>query len=204
MARKRIKWFKLVTRPQTALTVDFIYKGLVKELPNIIRVNLDTKAEFHKGLGTVYEGVESRKCLNEKFEEKQKDDPNFFRDHLAEGKKRFSRLINSSKKIGESNLNVDNQKLLKYLENYNNNFYKYAPFLHTVFAPEAVLTKQLKRQIGEHFKGEKAEKIEEYFRILTTVQESSDFYLEQKALFELAIKSGKGKNIDEDVSDIWV
>jgi phosphohistidine swiveling domain-containing protein len=196
---KGIDWVKLITRPQTGLTLDFVVRAIGTELPKLVGVGLDIKCELkgHEGIGIVFEGIESRKKLNVVLERRQEEDSNYFHEHIVEGRQRVSSLIKISGDIKSAKLGVKDERLKYYWENYRDAFSQYIPFLHTVFAPEAILTKELKNEIKNYFPHISEERIEQYFRILTTVEQESDFYLEQKDLFEIAIDKQTGKDIEE-------
>ena len=196
---KRINWVKLITRPQTGLTLDFMVRAIGTELPKLVGVGLDIKCELkgHEGMGIVFEGAESRKKLNAVLKRKQGEDSNYFHRHIVEGRQRVNNLIKTSRDIKNVELGVEDKQLKHYWEDYADAFSQYIPFLHTVFAPEAILTKKLKDEIRDYFPQISEERTEQYFRILTTVEQESDFYLEQKDLFEVAIDKQRGRDIEE-------
>lgn len=198
---KDINWKKLVTRPHTLLTPDFFLRGLGEELPKILAVNLDAKCEMIKGIGAVYENLESRLNLNKVFEERVRQDKNFIVGHEVEGRRRFTELVKISEKIGKADLRVGNDELNEYFQEYKKVFYRYTPFLFTVFSAEALLTKELKDKIAEGFSSKNDEEKENIFRILTTVEEESDFYNEQKDLLGIAIARQRGLSVDSQLKN---
>lgn len=196
-----INWKKLVTRPHTLLTPDFFLRGLGEELPEILAVNLDAKCEMINGIGAVYENLDSRMNLNRVFEERVKQDKNFIVGHEAEGRRRFTELVKISEKIGKADLRVGNDELNGYFQEYKKVFYRYAPFLFTVFSAEALLTKELKDQIAEEFSSKNDEEKENIFRILTAVEEESDFYNEQKDLLGIAVARQRGLSVGSQLKN---
>ncbi len=198
---KSINWKKLVTRPHTLLTPDFFLRGLGEELPKILDVNLDSKCEIINGIGGVYESLDGRLSLNRIFEARVRQDRNFIVEHEIEGRRKFTELIEASQKIGRANLKMGKDKLGEYFQEYKKVFYKYTPFLYTVFSAESLLTRELKDQIAEGFSSEDDEEKENIFRILTAVEEESDFYNEQKDLLGIAVAKQRGLPIDSELKN---
>ncbi|MEK7188340.1 MAG: PEP-utilizing enzyme, partial [Patescibacteria group bacterium] len=159
------------------------------------------KCEVLNGIGGVYEGLDSRLNLNRIFEERVKQDKNFIVEHEAEGRRRFTELIKISEKIGKADLRAGNNKLSEYLQEYKKVFYRYTPFLFTVFSAESLLTRELKDQIAEGFSSKNDEEKENIFRILTAVEEESDFYNEQKDLLGIAVAGQRGLLIDSELKN---
>ena len=184
---KKVIWINVVTRPQTGLTPDFVLTGLDKEFRKIFGISYDT-GFFHRGnFGTVIESKEGRQKLARLIIKRYKEDRFFFEKHLKAGRVAMNNLAKVSRSLSVSPKS-SNRQLLRLFRLYKRAFYRFTPFLYSVFPIETALTKELK---------DKVDSKEEYFRILTTVRKDSDFYLEQKDLLEILIDKKNGKNIKE-------
>ncbi|MFA6436972.1 MAG: PEP-utilizing enzyme [Candidatus Paceibacterota bacterium] len=194
------KWFKVVSRPLTGLTLDIISQGMSKEIPKLVGVNFDivSRVEDKKKLCSILQNLESKRNLKEAFLA-NKNPLEFMKEHLLEGKKRLKKILNTTEVISKSNMSVSSSKLLKYWDLFKKDFYSFSPFMHTVFAPEQILTEGLKNKINIYLKDASQIKQDKIFRVLTTVQENSDFFQEQKDLLEIAILKRSGVNIDKQI-----
>lgn len=183
---KKVRWQTIVTRPMTLLTQDFILTGVGKQLKKLWNASYDLGISFKNGSATVFEGLDSKKKLERIILNKHLRDKKILKKHLEKGEKTMKVLLETSRKLRKSRLNVSNKELYKFLVLYKKSFHKFAPYLFTVFPIETVLTEQLEKEVRLN---------EGHFRILTTVQKDSEFYLEQKDLLEIALDKLSGKNL---------
>jgi phosphoenolpyruvate synthase/pyruvate phosphate dikinase len=181
-------WQKLVARPQTLLTGDFVLSGIRNGMKMLMGADLDVRFEIENKVGAVYESVESRKLLNKLFTKKVAKDKSLLERHLKEGKESYVNLLEISKNVGKQTENTQ-KNITVLFEKYKKAFFKFIPFLHSVFSAEKYLTDELNSLIEKNLKIPK----EEAFRILTTTQTSSDFYEGQVNLLTIAIEKRSGK-----------
>ncbi len=183
----KVTWEPVVKRPMTILTQDFFLTGVDREFKKLLGLSYDAGLVCKDGVGTVIEGKESKKKLERSLKKRSQKNKQFFKKHLETGESAMKNLLLTSAIVKQSPLDISDKGLLKLLKLYKRAFHRFSPYLFSVFPIENVLTGMLKKKLKSN---------EEKFRILTTVQRDSDFYLEQKDLLELLIDEKSGKDID--------
>lgn len=186
----KVTWEIVVKRPMTILTQDFFLTGVDREFKRLLGLSYDAGVICKNGIGTVIEGKESKKKLERALIKRSKKGLHFFIKHIKTGERAMKNLLRTSKIIKKSPLDISDKGQLKLLRAYKKAFHGFSPYLFSVFPIENVLTDKLQMEVKKN---------NEHFRILTTVQRDSDFYLEQKDLLELLIEKKQGKDIEEEL-----
>src|SRR3990167_2748429 len=191
-----VNWTKVVIRQQTALTGDLMVYGIRNQIPKLVGFGIDIAFEFRKNRVTAFISEDSKQQLITYVRDKINEDQKFLKKQLGLGHRRLNHLLKVSREINQA-VKSEKFKALDCLSSYLSAFYSYTPFLFSVFPIEVLLTRQLTDQLNRYFPGETKTQIENHFRLLTTIDESSDYYLEQTELLQLVVDRQRGKDIKQ-------